>query len=106
MPNRYLVGQAVTVKGTYTYAPTGAAVDPVNACVDIVAPTGKVTTYKYTDVATKVVKVSTGIYTYDVDTTGGDGRWQYRWWSPPDISGIVTASASEFIVAPFPAPTP
>lgn len=106
MANRYWVGQAVTVKGTYTNAATSALVDPDDACVDVVSPTGKVTTYKYTDVPSKVTKVAVGIYSHDIDTTAGDGRWQYRWWSPAGGSGVQTADAGEFFIMPFPVPTP
>ena len=104
--NYYTVGQSVTVTGTYTNAATGAKVDPDDACVDVMAPTGTLTTYKYTDVGTKVVRVSTGVYSYAVDTTGLAGRWQYRWWSPSGISGVQTASAGTFFVNAFPAATP
>ena len=103
MPNHYLVGASVTVTGTYTNVKTGALVDPSDACVDIVTPTGKLTTYRYTDVNTKVAKVSTGVYSYDIDTSALPGRWQYRWWSPPTVQ---TAGAGEIIIDPFPSPTP
>ena len=106
MANRYMVGQGVTVKGTYTNAATGAFVDPDDACVDILDPMGDLTTYKYTDTKTLVTKASTGIYTFNVDTTDSDGRWQYRWWSPPGMSGVQTADSGEFFVEPFPTPTP
>lgn len=49
--------------------------------------------------------MSTGVYTYTVDTTALPGRWQYRWWSPPGGT-VQVAGASEFMVDPFPVPTP
>lgn len=97
-----MVGQSVTVQGTWTNKATGVVADPSDARVDVVDPTGKVTTYTYLNA--QVTKVSTGVYTYAIDTTAKDGRWQYRWWSPPGV--VQTAAAGEFIVDPFPQVTP
>jgi hypothetical protein len=102
VPNHYTVGQAVTVQGTWTNKSTGVAVDPSDARVDVVSPTGTVTTYTY--LLGQVTKVSTGVYTYVIDTTATPGRWQYRWWSPPGV--VTTAQAYEFYVDPFPAMLP
>ena len=102
--NRYTVGAAVTVTGTFTNSQTGTTVDPSDARVDVVSPTGIETTYTYSGGA--VVKLAVGIYTYDIDTTGLVGRWQYRWWSPPGPGAIQTAGANEFFVNPFPSSTP
>jgi hypothetical protein len=100
--NHYTVGQQVTVQGTWTNKSTGAAVDPSDARLDVVSPTGVVTTYTY--LLGQVMKASTGIYTYAIDTTNAPGRWQYRWWSPPGV--VATAAMSEFFVDPFPIMTP
>lgn len=102
--NTYTVGQSVTVTGTFTNAATGAKVDPDDACVDVMAPNGRVTTYKYSLLT--VVKVATGVYTYAIDTTALAGRWQYRWWSPFGMLGVQTASSGTFFVSAFPAATP
>ncbi len=100
--NHYTIGQGVTVQGVWTNKATGVPTDPSDARVDIVDPTGKVATYTYLD--SQVTKVSTGVYTYAIDTTGLAGRWQYRWWSPPGV--VQTASADEFYTDPFPAMMP
>ena len=101
--NRYLVGASVTVTGTYTNHQTGNLTDPTDARVDVVSPTGQVTTYTYLN--SQVVKVGVGIYSYAVDTTGLPGRWQYRWWSPAG-SSVQTAGSNEFFINPFPTTTP
>jgi len=75
------------------------------ACVDVVDPTGKTTTYRTDDVGSPIVRASSGVYTLDVDTSAKPGRWQYRWWSPPGGS-VQTAGAGEFLVSAFPAPVP
>ncbi len=96
MTTRYTIGSQVVVTGTYTTS-TGSLIDPTDARVDIVAPTGVSTTYTYS--GSEVTKVSTGIYTYTVDTTGKFGRWSYRFWSP-NPGGA--AGSGDFIVNPFP----
>jgi hypothetical protein len=101
--NHYMVGSSVTVTGTYTNRQTGALTDPTDAKVDVVDPKGRKITYTYLNA--EVVKISTGIFTYDVDTTGQPGRWQYRWWSPAGTS-VQVAAANQFIVDPFPLTTP
>jgi hypothetical protein len=94
--NRYTVGAQVVVKGTFTNS--NGTIDPTNASVDIVTPSEITTTYTY--LAAQVTRVSAGIYTFTIDTTGQPGRWSYRWWSPP--TPIGAANQGEFIVDPFP----
>ena len=103
--NHYVVGASVSVTGTYTNHQTGALTDPTDAKVDIVSPTGVLTTYAYSDVSTLVIKVSVGVYRFNVNTAGLPGRWQYRWWSPPG-SSVQVAGKNEFIIDPFPTSTP
>ena len=97
MTNRYTIGAQVIVKSAFTDPSSGAALDPTDARVDVVGPSGISTTYTYG--LGQVSKVSTGVYTYTVDTTAKAGRWSYRWWSPTPIGA---ANASDFIVDPFP----
>jgi hypothetical protein len=101
--NHYLIGASVTVTGTFTNHANGNPTDPTDARVDVVDPTGHLTTYTYQ--GTQVTKVSVGVYTYDIDTTGKVGRWQYRWWSPPGTS-VQVAGANQFIIDAFPFSTP
>jgi len=102
--NRYILGNPVTMTGSYQNPLTKAYVDPTDARVDVVDPTGATTTYAYTGGAGPVSKASTGIYFYSVDTGTLFGRYQYRWWSPgPTAKG---AGASEFYIDPFSAAIP
>jgi hypothetical protein len=97
--NTYEVGSSVTVTGTFSNKLTGEPVDPSEANVDIYDPTNTVTSYKYDGGTGDVVRVSMGVYSYDIDTTDLPGQWQYRWWSPPTVQ---TAGAWSFIVTPWP----
>jgi hypothetical protein len=72
-------------------------VDPTSPRVDVVDPTGHLSTFS----GVQITRVSTGVYNYTIDTTGEIGRWSYRWWSPPPIGA---AGQSTFIVDPFPNP--
>jgi hypothetical protein len=101
--NHYPVGQGVTVKGTFTNTASGATVDPTDAIVDVLDPTGVTNTYHY--VGGAVVKVSAGVYTYSIDTTAKAGRWQYRWYSPGGTT-VAAAGFGEFIVDAWPQATP
>jgi hypothetical protein len=92
---RYTVGAQVVLTGTFTSG--SGPEDPTDARVDVVEPSGARMTYTY--VLAQVTRVSAGIFTYTVDTTGKSGRWSYRWYSPPPIGA---ANASDFIVDPFP----
>lgn len=100
--NHYMVGDLPSVQGSWTNKITGDPVDPTDACLDVLSPTGGIATYKYS--LGQVTKTATGVYTHNIDTTASNGRYQYRWWSPPGVA--QTASAGEFMVDPFPVPTP
>jgi hypothetical protein len=91
----YLVGAQVVVTATFS-SPLGP-IDPTDARVDVLNPSGITTTYSYS--MAQVTKVSTGVYSYTIDTTGKTGRWNYRWWSPPPIGA---AGSGGFVVDPFP----
>lgn len=95
MTTRYTVGAQIVLQGTFSLS-TGV-VDPTDARVDVVSPSEVTTTYTYA--LSQVQRVSTGIYTYTVNTTGQPGRWQYRWWSPTPNGA---ANQGDFIVDPFP----
>ncbi len=88
------------MQGTFTKADGITPQDPTQAQVTVVDPTGLSTTYS----GGQLVHVSTGVYTYNVDTTGKVGRWQYMWWSAGPIG--QSAAPNEFFTDPFPALTP
>lgn len=93
---RYIVGSAVTVTGRFTDV-NGALQDPSDAQCRVVDPTGESEVIAGT-------RVSTGVYTVVLDTTGKVGRWQYLWFSPGPIG--QSAATNQFFVDPFPTPTP
>jgi hypothetical protein len=95
MSTRYIAGTQVVVQGAFS-GPVGA-IDPTDARVDIVDPSGNLVTYS----GAQITRVSTGLFTYIVDTTGSVGRWQYRWWSPPPLGASMSG---DFIVDAFPDP--
>lgn len=102
--NRYIVGNPVTLTGTFQNPVSKALVDPTDARVDVVDPTGTSTTYAWTNGTGPVLHVSTGVFTYLLDTASLFGRYQYRWWSPgPTAKG---AGFNEFFIDPFATPTP
>lgn len=96
--NSYVVGDLPTVQGTWTNKATGTPLDPTDARLDVLDPTGVLTTYTYA--LGQLTKASTGVYTRNLDTTGKAGRWEYRFWSPPGLA--QTASAGAFMVTPWP----
>jgi hypothetical protein len=75
----YPEGQVVTVQGTFKNTLLALA-DPSVVKLTIKSPTEPETTYEYL-VGAVISKVSTGIYTADLDTTGKRGLWIYTWWS-------------------------
>ena len=103
MTSHWTVGALVGLTGTFTDK-NGNPVDPTNAEVDVLDPTNTLTTYQYSGGTGAVTKVSTGVYSYNVNTIGKSGRYAWRWWSRAG-SG-QTADAGEFIVDRFPAMVP
>lgn len=78
-PTPYAEGQVVTVQGTFKNALL-VLTDPSVVKLTVKTPDGIETTYEYL-VGAVIAKVSTGIYTADLDTTGKRGLWIYTWWS-------------------------
>jgi hypothetical protein len=98
--NRYTVGALIQVQGQYQDA-AGNLVDPTDARVDVLDPTGTTTTYAYSGGSGDVQRASTGVYTYAYSATLG-GRVQWRFWSPPGAG--QTADKGQFLIMPFPQP--
>ncbi len=84
------------IKGTFEDS-SGTVTDPATIAVDVVDATGVTTTYSYS--GGTVTKVSTGVYTVNLDTTAKPGRWQYRWYS---TGTGQAANTGQFLVSPFP----
>lgn len=89
----YAEGKLVRLIGTFTNN-AGAVQDPAVVKVVVKTPEGVSTTYTYgTDVT--LIKDSTGIYHFDVDTTGKPGVWHYRWYSTGSGQSATTDSYFE-----------
>lgn len=76
---RYPEGQIVTVQGIFRSV-LGVLTDPSVVKLTVKTPDEVEATYEYL-VGAQIVKVSTGIYTSDLDTTSKRGLWIYTWWS-------------------------
>lgn len=97
--NTYLTGALVTVStqtGPFSDS-TGTPVDPSVVTLAIRDPTGTVTTYTYG--SSGINRVSTGIYTYNVDTTGLPGRFEYKWVGTGDCQAL---DIEQFLSSPTP----
>jgi len=75
--NEYDVGDAVRCTGTFTDT-NGTATDPDTIFFAWRTPDGTLTTKEY-GVDVEVLKVSTGVYAYDLNIDD-DGTWQYRFY--------------------------
>lgn len=71
--------------------------DPSTVTLRILTPDGAVASYSYA--GGDIVRVSAGVYTYQLETTQS-GRWLYKWQgdgslevASPDITFLVAPSA-------------
>lgn len=77
--NKHDLGDLVKVTGTFTDPDNSdAAIDPTVVKLSFRNPAGTVTTWTYG--GGEITKVSTGVYTANIDANAA-GRWYYRWWS-------------------------
>jgi hypothetical protein len=91
--NHYPVGSLVTVTGTFTDKTTSAPVDPATVTIQAWIERGPIPS------APSVTKVSTGVYTADLDTTDLSGDWTYRFFG---TGGAQAAAVGQFIVDGIP----
>jgi hypothetical protein len=59
---------------------TGTLIDPGVVTLKFKDPTGAVTSYTYG--GGQIIRDGTGLYHYDVDTSGKAGIWTYEWLTP------------------------
>lgn len=85
-PETHPVGDTVVLKATIRRNSDNALADPTNVIVTVTDPDGTETQYTYA--AAQVVKVSTGIYTYDLLVSSA-GFWSYKFTT---TGAVVTAS--------------
>lgn len=84
--NSYDVGNIAFITGTFTDS-TGAPIDPETVVIKVKDPTGTVTSYT-------PVRVSTGIYTYNLSLTIA-GKYFYRF----EGTGGATAAGDNLLTA-------
>ena len=86
--NSYFIGEAVRVSVTFTDAGDAPA-DPDNVTLNIRNPDGDLQqeTYNPGD----IVRVSVGLYRYDIASADVGGYWYYRW----EGDGTVEAAQEE-----------
>lgn len=77
-PNPLYAGNAVTTQVTFTVPPSTTPVDPSTITLKYKAASGATVTWTYGG-AGSIVKVSTGIYSAELDTTGAAGNWTIQW---------------------------
>lgn len=94
-PNQYLEGQAAVLRLTVTK--NGVATDVISTLMNLLVedPTGTITTYTY-GVDPIIVRVTTGVYTANIDLTIS-GVYKYRWESLTPNTGAIE---SFLIVSP------
>lgn len=96
MPNKYPYGQSVQAQGEFKDpALDNAYYDPDVVKVSIRDPGANVDTFTYG--VAGVVRVSTGIYTYDW-TPDESGDWFYRWHSETSGGAMEAADEEQIIV--------
>lgn len=81
----YISGQVIRLKATFKND-AGQLIDPTGVTVKIGTSKGVKTIYIYGS-GNDIIKLSTGVYVYDLELTEG-GEWKYLWKS----SGIGSAA--------------
>ena len=77
LPNPLFAGTAVTTTATFS-VPGGAITDPSTIELRYKAGSAATVTWTYLG-AGNIVRVSTGVYSAEIDTTGAAGQWQIEW---------------------------
>lgn len=85
MSNTYDLGDKIRTKGTFTDE-NGAVHDPDKVYYKIMKPDGTVTAYEY-GVDVELVRVSTGVYSVDIDIDA-----VYDWWYRFYSTGVGQAA--------------
>jgi hypothetical protein len=91
MMNTYLAGNIVVVQDTLTDPVTNEAMVPTAISLKVKDAAGTVTTHN-----AGFANPSPGVYTFEIDTTGGaPGVWCYEWISTGTAQALT---AGEFVV--------
>jgi hypothetical protein len=93
-----IAGTAVTSTVTFQNPGVTSPVDPTTVTLKYRVSSGSVTTWEY-EGAGSISKVSTGVYSAELDTTELPGSWVVEWVGTGDCSAVETA---QFQVTPPP----
>ena len=91
-------GTAITTTATFTNPGSPTPVDPSTVTLKFRVANGSVTTWVYQG-AGSISKVSTGIYSAELDTTTAPGDWTVEWLG---TGACAAVNVTEFSVAPAP----
>ena len=78
LPSPLYTGNAVTTQVTFTVPPSTTPVDPDTVTLKFKGGVQTTTTWVYLG-AGSITKVSTGVYTAELNTTSYPGPWTVEW---------------------------
>ena len=97
VPPIYQIDTGIQFQAAFTLPGGVVPADPTDVSLFVQDPTGTVTTYTTASTPTPVVKVSTGVYTFDL-TPAASGAWVYKWQGAGVLN--VTSPDTYFTVQP------
>ena len=97
LPTPTYAGTAVTTTATFTIPPSATPVDPSTVVLKYQAGSAAPVVWTYLGTGS-IVKVATGVYSAELDTTSLAGEWTVEW--------IGTGACAAVSVSTFPVQTP
>lgn len=88
--NCWMAGSLVTSTATFVSTATGQPADPTTITLKYVAPGGTVQSAVYPNAM--ITRVSTGVYSAELDSTGKAGPWTVEWIGTGAVQAIAAAS--------------
>lgn len=86
----WMAGSLVTSTATFIAEATGTATDPTTIVLKYLEPGGGVTTVTYPNAF--ITRVSTGVYSAELDTTGLPGGWVAEWIGTGAVQAIAAST--------------
>ena len=86
----FMAGGLVTSTATFTATSTGLATDPTTITLKYLPGSGSAVTIIYPDA--RITRVSTGVYSAELDTTGKTGTWTADWTGTGAVQAIAADS--------------
>jgi hypothetical protein len=88
--NSWMAGSLVTSTATFVSEATGQVADPTTITLKYVAPGGTVQTVAYPNAM--ITRVSAGVYSAELDSTGKAGPWTVEWIGTGNVQAIAAAT--------------